>query len=278
MLLAPAVERVLGRLGKNPERAEDIHTLRVSSRRLRVALWLFRDVVGRRRRGRLDRGLARLAAALGVVREWDVLIDSLAASSRNRTRWTNLRREAQAHARRTQEDRRGRRLRRRLRALRRRIARDPAFAAPLDRDAQELAVERRVQGLQQRLLLAQDGSIVALHRLRLQVKKLRYTLELLGDAGAPPPQWEAALSRLRDAQDILGQWNDRHVSVSRSRVAATPVRTDSISPAEVRRVLRGLHAIPALLPVGADGTWPSAAGRARTAGVASRGSSRRTAR
>ena len=48
---------------------------------------------------------------------------------------------------------------------------------------------------------------VGLHGLRIRVKRLRYTLEVLGEAFLRPP--EAELHHLKDLQTALGEHHDR---------------------------------------------------------------------
>lgn len=232
-LLGPAVDRVLHESRGRLKDADEVHDLRVACRRLRAGLWLFGDGVGRKRRRRLDRALSRLSQVLGAVRECDVLMaaEGLDADQRRDIRRQRRRALTRVHERLSQAP--GRRLRRRLQHLRARLSQDPAFAQPLRADLIEDALARRRHRLQQRLPTARCGDPDALHRLRIQVKKLRYCMELLQDALPASRRQCANLERLRRAQDRLGDWNDQQSRFERGMRPLVPA-------AELEDLLDGL--------------------------------------
>jgi CHAD domain-containing protein len=193
---------------------EDLHQMRVAARRLRVAIPLLaRKPAGRRVRRslRLLRGLTRTG---GLSRDLDVgvalLEAELAKSALTPERRLLRRRLVAARARgrtRMSEallDLEIARLRRDLRVLTRRG--DGFFTA-----LRRLREARGVQGAAALALVAAIGDrfdTVELHRLRRQVRRLRYAAELsAGLKGQDAP----AAAEFRGLQDQLGALHDTYV-------------------------------------------------------------------
>ena len=187
--LKKLVKSVQDSLGERS--VETVHELRVAARRLRAFALTFSDVLEPKTRSRLDRELKRVAKAVGSLRDLDVLL----ALVEERTAGTpnELARAALEHLLEVLEDRRARvatvaekRLREvdvdALSRLVRRAARD-VMGRLLPDEAQRAYAKTVLE----RLILEaaeqeppRDGveHPEQLHRLRIDVKEIRYALEL----------------------------------------------------------------------------------------------------
>lgn len=199
--------------------AAAVHRARVASRRLREAL----PVVGAdrpRAARRLRRDLRSLTRALGPVRELDVTLGLV-------VRLLHDEPELDVALETIRVRLMERRLRCRRRLLRRVDAADVAAilarvralaaGAPAGRSrvaVDRAALRRRIATRAASLSRAIDGAGAlyapeALHRVRIAVKKLRYSVEL-GRAARIAGAARAAV-RLRRTQDLLGEWHDWQV-------------------------------------------------------------------
>ena len=221
-LLASSLEDRLALLETHLEgaRAGDVtavHQARVASRRLREATPVVGAVAGQRTLRRATRRIRRLTQALGPVREMDVALGLLEEIARAH----GALRVAIAATRSLVADERAARRRVMLTALRP-AATDAAIAAV--RDVREsvgdddvawrAVLSARIARRSQTLRSAVDEAGVmysneALHGVRIASKKLRYALELAGDAKVA--RVERAQATLRSIQDLLGELHDRHV-------------------------------------------------------------------
>jgi CHAD domain-containing protein len=220
VLLRDLAERRLHALDTHLPAARDgdpagVHQARVASRRLRELI----PVLGahlRAKRRRARRAVRRLTTALGTVRELDVtlgLLDTLAASDPELgPACAALRGGVQAR-----REAEGRSLERVLasgvpRKASRRVAAlfedggDEAAAA----EVLSNRVARRADELRRAIedvgLLFDDER---LHQTRIAAKKLRYALEVAGEAGWA--RTAALVAALKRVQDVLGELHDRHV-------------------------------------------------------------------
>jgi CHAD domain-containing protein len=207
---------------------EELHDMRVASRRLRAALKLFEDVLPETIVGLSDE-LAWIGRQLGAVRDLDVQLEQLdswtdAAAPEDREPLQALRsvlEEQRADARREMLDalesrrydsfvrRFGRSLRARH-ATRSGTASLPALAAaPHLIDARWTSVRKAAKHVG-RSATAEDY-----HRLRIRCKRLRYALEFLNDVygGRARP----VLKQLVTLQDVLGLHQDAVVAIERLR-------------------------------------------------------------
>jgi triphosphatase len=219
---------------------EDLHDMRVASRRLRAALALFEDVLPETIVGLKDE-LAWIGGQLGAVRDLDVQLEQLdswidAAAPEDRGPLEALRSVLggqRADARREMlealESRRydsfvrrfGRTLRARH-ATRSGTASLPALAVAPDLiDARWASVGKAAKHIG-RSATAEDY-----HRLRIRCKRFRYALEFLTDvyAGRARP----LLKQLVVLQDILGLHQDAVVAIERLRTLAVE-RGGDLSP------------------------------------------------
>ena len=208
--------------GEDPE---FLHQMRVALRRLRSALGVFSPPVPESETEPLAREMKWLASCLGPARDWDVFTTEtlppiegefgahgeLQAFS---ARCADLRRRANAKARRAVRSLRYQRLILRLAAW---IAAEAWRPAPqggagdvLQKPVTELAaavLERRYQQARRRGRRLAERSPAELHRLRIAIKKFRYATDFF----ATLYEGRAArdtLKRLGELQDILGAMND----------------------------------------------------------------------
>lgn len=246
--LASCFEQVLANqapahLGETPE---GVHQMRVGVRRLRSALRLFRPVLPADAVRPLESELAWLARELGAVRDLDVFVVELldprlamrpgdkplerlrdAAEEQRRARQERLRRSIDSPRYTRLALELGRWLARRGWREQRVDARTARLFAP----ARELAGEllrrrdRKARRLGERLA---ELSVPELHRLRIQLKRLRYAGELLGGL-YPGRTRQRYLKPLAELQDRLGRLAD--LATARALLADLAERVDPESRA-----------------------------------------------
>ena len=210
---------------------EELHDMRVASRRLRAALSLFADVLPS---AALDarEDLAWLGRVLGAVRDLDVQLEQLdvwlaelpepdrAALEQLVVLLRGRRNDARALLLEALDSRRYEALVSRFgRVLRGRpTRRNDASAQPALAVAPDLieARFRRVRALGKRI--GRSSPAGDYHRLRIRCKRLRYALEFLSDLY--PGQAEPLLRRLTELQDVLGLHQDADVAIERLRTLA----------------------------------------------------------
>ncbi len=204
--------------------SEGVHQMRVGVRRLRSALSLLAPLIGKRQRRPLKDELRWLFGELGAVRDVDVFAEDVlppvAAAFPSLAGLKRLAEVADEERARLRES-----LAESLRSPRYgalvldlavwiarrgwREAAPPAALRQLARPARAGArplLERR-----QRAALARGGDVALLspaelHRLRIELKRLRYATHLLG--GLFPDRGRPYLKRLARLQTTLGQIND----------------------------------------------------------------------
>ena len=219
---------------------EELHDMRVASRRLRAALALFEDVLPETIVALKDE-LAWLGRQLGAVRDLDVQLEQLeswlaAAAPEDRGPLEALRsvlERQRGEARRdlldALESRRYDSLVRRFgRALRARHAtRSGTASLPAPAVAPDLIDARWAAVRKAAKRLGRTATAEDYHRLRIRGKRLRYALEFLDDvyAGRARP----VLKQLVALQDTLGLHQDAVVAIERLR-ALTAERGGELEP------------------------------------------------
>jgi CHAD domain-containing protein len=79
-----------------------------------------------------------------------------------------------------------------------------------------------------------------LHKVRIAVKKLRYTLEL--EPGATAARGAARLRMLKTAQDLLGRMHDLEILIARARgIQSSPGASNLKVSADLDRFVRRLE-------------------------------------
>ena len=212
------------------EDIECLHRMRVASRRLRSLLPLFEDCLPGKQTARWRRQLRRVTRALGDARDADVqvvcLLDALKACRDDRhkpglerllLRFRQQRSVLQAPLVNTLERlASSRRMRRMEMAVRYLIATSQLYADPESArhtyDRCRGAILRRLQAvLAAAATIRGPHSNTELHTTRIEVKRLRYTLQ----AFAPiyPDSFNDAIRTARRLQDVLGNVHDCDVWV-----------------------------------------------------------------
>lgn len=217
-MVVELLPKVLADVGTN---SEDIHQLRVWSRRSEAAVALCKKLIARRQRKRLMHRLRSLRRAAGRIRDLDVRIGRL------EERKDSLAKEYLLDQARSERDsavppllalgahlREGRRLSFQLREICKRLKRRRKRRA--SRKSIRSWVRRRMKPLLAEFARRSDSDchdLDALHRFRVAGKRLRYALELVGRLykKADRKRFDA---RLSDLQSRLGTINDLRTLVA----------------------------------------------------------------
>jgi CHAD domain-containing protein len=209
------------RLGTDPE---ELHQMRVATRRLRAFLRAGRELLDPAWSEPLRAELRRLGGALGPVRDLDVLLEHL------RPEVDGLGQDA------TGGSVLLRALERQRRAARRRLllvlgdVRYFALLDALDQPVETVAEEpgldeihaREHQKLRKAMTaLGPDAADVELHAARIKVKRARYAAELAGAA--------AYVKAAKALQDVLGEHQDAVVAQERLRTLAERVPEGAVA-------------------------------------------------
>ena len=238
------------RSGEDPE---DLHKMRVATRRMRAAWRVFGDGF---RRGRVRRsvgGLRTLAGDLGAVRDLDVLIDGLDAYLARLGPAERIGLQPLADAWRAERERARATLVRYLDsgAYRRFVDEHVAFVEATGRDAIPAGPTdpRRVRDTApSRLWTAYEGvraydavlrwaDLATLHQLRIAGKRLRYAMEFFREPLGP--EAGMLIERVTALQDHLGLLHDADVAAGLAR-AFLVERSALLAPASIDAVGRYL--------------------------------------
>jgi CHAD domain-containing protein len=210
---------------------EELHDMRVASRRLRAALSLFADVLPAHAQG-FRTELGWLGQTLGAVRDLDVQLEQLDewltklpqadrdALGALRSLLENERAEARASMLAALDSRRyeafATRFGRFLRARRARVSGQAARPAGIVAPELLEARFRKLRARGDRIVPTSNPE--ELHRVRIQGKRLRYALEFLTEVY--PKETRPLIKRLVALQDILGEHQDADVAIARLRALA----------------------------------------------------------
>lgn len=213
------VDKLLRQIRRTREevREDDIHDLRVATRRADAALRLFRDWLPRRRGRTLRRILGRLRQAAGRVRDLDVVGQSLqhlsselpdAAGQQLSQLLEKRRRQACRSVVRLARRKSRRKLRKSAQRVVHRVRWRGSGSAPSSADllTVRLATLAQLADNPRWLHTRLDSEI---HALRIKFRKLRYELELLAvGATSSAHDLNELLELLRQIQDRLGAMHD----------------------------------------------------------------------
>jgi CHAD domain-containing protein len=227
-----------------------LHEARVASRRMREALPL---IAGDHRSRKLGRHMRRITRALGPVRELDVLaqmLEELGANGDASRQAIAKLREAVARERdqlraemiRRLHDCDLEKLRRRAIAAARKSSGDESRKHARERLARAQArAARRSAQLESAMDVAAGIYLPdRLHLVRVAVKKLRYSLEVVRELSRS--RATARIRSLKQTQDLLGRMHDLEVLIARTRA----VQSSSSAPnlkvsADLDRLVRALE-------------------------------------
>jgi triphosphatase len=197
------------RLGEDPE---ELHDMRVATRRLRAALKLYSEFLPKRAE-RYERDLRWVATSLGEVRDLDVhlqrLSEEVSGNVEDLEEVDSLLRERRIQARRRMlealDSNRYERLMATFSATLRR-GRSPSPTDPILEAAPELVRERYKKVRKAANRLSEDSPPEHYHDLRKKGKRLRYALEPLQEIYGKPAK--KMIKLLKNMQDDLGDHQD----------------------------------------------------------------------
>jgi len=224
------------RAGIDPE---ELHKMRVATRRLRAGWRVFGDAFRGARVRRIRGDLGVVASRLGATRDLDVQLDRLTSPERREglapleAAWRTKRENARAALVRELDSARHRRW---LASFVRFVETGDAGVAPTpgvepstvrERAASQVwAAYERVRAFER----VMDGAPPeTLHRLRIAAKRLRYSLEFVREALSP--EAAIAIARITALQDHLGKLNDADVAAALTREFLSEAK-ESLNPAE----------------------------------------------
>jgi len=215
----------LSRAAADNHQPEDVHQLRVATRRATAALQIFQALLPRRRARKMEKQLKRIRRAAGEARDLDVLAARLKkdqtthdadGSARLQHFVSRLRERAQPaieqlHVELSRKNRFARRAQSLIARLRVRSAEGSmpshTFADVARQDLCPL-VDRFFAAA-----AADLGQLDALHGLRICGKRVRYALEIFGGVFGPEMRQEI-YPVVAEIQEKLGKIND-HVTAAR---------------------------------------------------------------
>ena len=227
--LARMIAREPGtREGSDPE---ELHAMRVSTRRMRAAWRVFGDGFRDERTAKFRRRLRIVAARLGTVRDLDVLIEATEAFAANLPTSERDGLEPLIASWRDQRDG-GRRLlireldsgghRRFVEDYRDFVLTSGADVRPVDpthphrvRDTAGSRIWSAYEQVRAYESVLKWADVPTLHQLRIEAKRLRYTLEFVREALGP--EAPALISRVVALQDHLGAMNDAEIGANMAR-------------------------------------------------------------
>jgi len=218
---------------------EDLHDMRVASRRLRAAISLFRDRLPAEAE-RLRTELAWIGQTIGAVRdldvqlvqidEWTAILPEADRDARGRLRAVLVEERARAREEMLQalDSPRYARFVRRFGAMLR--TRTGSRTPPARAVAPDL-VERRHRGVRKAMQrIGGENDHDGYHGLRIAGKRFRYALEFVSDVY--PGQTKPLVRRTAALQDLLGDYQDGHVAIGRLRELAVS-RAEDLGPEAV---------------------------------------------
>jgi inorganic triphosphatase YgiF len=222
---------------------EGIHQARVAIRRLRSTMAAFRAMVAGEDGARVVNDLRWLMGILGPARDSDVfaeeILPALGATLSDDPGWPELiahfERERASHSALAQEAMASPRFTALLLAAARWLDHG-AWRRDGDRavlrslalgGAAEAVLAKRFKKVLRRGANFEDLPAEARHALRVQIKKLRYTLDFLAPLHDPEAV-KATLKTLKTAQEVLGRSND--ITVARAKLRSAALTEGAATP------------------------------------------------
>jgi CHAD domain-containing protein len=256
------------RSGNDPE---DLHAMRVATRRLRAAWRVFGDAYRPRRTRKLQRSLRDVARLLGVVRDLDVLIEAgeryaatLAKPGRAAVRplfdsWRRDRDEAREALIKELDSDGYRQFVEDFGAFlmddEAAVARVAADRPHLVRDTAPAQIWAAYHAVRAYESVLRWADIETLHALRIDAKRLRYSVEFFRETLGP--EGNELIARIVGLQDHLGLLHDADVAAGLTRQFLLARSTD-LQPderAEIGRYLLHCEQEVARLKRSTNGPW-----------------------
>jgi CHAD domain-containing protein len=231
---------------------EAIHDLRVATRRLQAALEVFASCLPERRRRRLERRARMIRRGLGARRNAWVLVRLLGRSRAGldpgETKFVDDLARRLKRAARPIEPSEGKNLpgiRGRLRSL----LGDASACAVAPTGA---VLSARIGAVSAARSSARAGDPEAMHRLRIAIKRYRYCLEVLSEAGVP--RLDAAIREARALQREMGRLHDLDVLLEavrhRLRAPGAEAFLRRVARRRGRQAERALRCLAGFRPAG----------------------------
>lgn len=212
---------------------DDVHDLRVTTRRLRAALSVLRHCMQNQTAERCHRELRAIGAALGERRMWDIIRRDAEKYGANTSEIEKQRHRAHA------------RLRRAL--ARGRVRKLVTSMRKLEREIPGLMLEKLspwLQGYEWELAYCLEKppkTPETRHKLRIQAKKTRYVLECLGRRAPSLERLQDHLGREHDLVELRGSIGAKRGLAADTRAARA--RANRVMRAALRSGTRQLHAL-----------------------------------
>lgn len=225
------------RAGTDPD---DLRKMRVATRRLRAAWRVFGDEFRGAKVRRIRDDLGVLASKLGATRDLDVQLERLAKADGGgdleplESAWRVKRERARTALVRELESPRHRRW---LQAFVRFVDPEdvgsvgPSLVAPTTvRERAGSQIWAAFEHLRAFERVIDGAEPETLHQLRIEAKRLRYSIEFVREA--LPPEVAAVLARITVLQDHLGALNDADVAASMTRAFLAEAGDSPLTPAQ----------------------------------------------
>jgi CHAD domain-containing protein len=241
------LESIRANVDKDPEQ---VHQLRVNTRRAKAALDVFSDCLPKKARRKTQKSLKVFRRSAGAVRDWDVFLLGLSAHTGTKNRRLrpavdlvnglalsarDLARTALIASCQDQPFALERLQTKTLAALRR-----PSTRA--DRTLGDVAVpflSSRLESLQKSADAAIEDD-TKLHLVRIAGKRLRYAMEFFGGCFTPEFR-ERLYPQVEQLQELLGVLHDS--AVARVRLQEWRARVEVVFPDEISRYRPGFDAL-----------------------------------
>jgi CHAD domain-containing protein len=256
--------------------AEDLHKMRVATRRQRAAWRVFGGAFRARRTRRYRNGLREIARRLGAVRDLDVQLEALDAYRADlpvdeqraleplRAAWQGYRDDARVLLIRELDSEEYRRW---VDDYRDFVRAEGALVRPVGpvephrvRDTAPSRIWAAYEGVRGYESALRWASVETLHELRIAGKWLRYTLEFVRET--LPPEAAILIARVTALQDHLGLMHDADVAASMARTYLVE-HAGELSPLEsaaIGRYLLDRERSVARLRRTVPNTWRGVAG------------------
>jgi len=228
---------------RDPDEVEGVHDIRVAIRRLRSLIRDFAGVAGDKTVSKFSASLKEVAGRLGVVRDFDVLIEAIEKTASDAPEeakagiselighYRERRLRALRSALTSLDDDAIDGLKKQLEAACRAAVRQPGlFDSPDVRREARISIAENLDGFRSKSgALLRPTAAKKLHKLRIAAKRLRYSLELhsphfegrLDDAASEVKQMQGHLGDLHDC-DV---WIDElRTNLERKRAKGTEER------------------------------------------------------
>lgn len=211
--------------------SEEVHHLRVTTRRLRASLWVVRHCVDAKNGERAHRALRDIGKALGERRMWDIALHDAKSYDADTDEIEKRMRRATARMKRTLRHGRVQQLVEDMRKMQKLL---PTLMLE--------HLEPWLQGYEWELAYRLKHRLrmpAKRHELRIQAKKTRYVLECLGRRAPSLEKLQDHLGREHDLQ-VLRQIIGPRPALARD-LRLTGTRADRVMPSALNSAIRQLR-------------------------------------